>query len=34
MNRSVLNVSKNVKVIYEDNLLAMKSGFEIASSAG
>ena len=34
MNRSLLKVNKNVKVIYEYNLSVIKSVFEIGSSAG
>ena len=33
MNRSLLKVNKNVKVIYEYNLSVIKSVFEIGSSA-
>ena len=33
MNRSLLKVNKNVKVIHEDNLSVIKSVFEIGSSA-
>ena len=33
MNRSLLKVKKNVKVIYEDNVSIIKSAFEIGSSA-
>ena len=33
MNRGILKVNKNVKLIDEDNLSVIKSAFEIGSSA-